>query len=205
MENENVNDTATTIEDVENNTPQSDADVFKNILDKDETIIKIYKPNKLKMFFSTFFATFFIYLVFAITIIVGLAPASPANYLTLAILISLAIFVVFVTIALLFVNLEYKNIYYAYSNKRIIIRKGIFGIDYKSLDMTMIGAVTVNVSLIDKILRKNTGTISFGSTANPMGQNAALFAFANITSPYETYKEIKSVIDDAKFTAGKRK
>lgn len=205
MENENVNDTTTTIEDVENNTPQSDAYVFKNILDKDETIIKIYKPNKLKMFFSAFFATFFIYLVFAIAIIVGLAHASPSNYLTVAILVSLAIFVVFVTIALLFVNLEYKNIFYAYSNKRIIIRKGIFGIDYKSLDMTMIGAVTVNVSLLDKILKKNTGTITFGSTASPIGQNVALFAFANITSPYETYKEIKTVIDDAKFNADKRK
>ena len=63
MENENVNETTINQnEDLQNDIEQKNinTDIFKNILDKDETIIKIYKPNKLKMFFSTFFATFFI-------------------------------------------------------------------------------------------------------------------------------------------------
>ena len=89
--------------------------------------------------------------------------------------------------------------YYAYTNKRVIIRKGIFGVDYKSLDMSMIGAVDVSVTLLDKIVHKNTGTIAFGSMANPMGnQNGFMFKFAHVYNPYETYKEIKTVIDEFK-------
>ncbi len=30
-------------------------ELFNNILDKDEQIVKVFKPNKLKMFFSMFF------------------------------------------------------------------------------------------------------------------------------------------------------
>jgi uncharacterized membrane protein YdbT with pleckstrin-like domain len=104
-------------------------------------------------------------------------------------------------VVLLFASIYYKNIYYAYSNKRIIIRSGIFGVDFKSLDMSMIGAVNVYVSLIDKIVRKNTGSISFGSTASPIGyaqSSGAAYKFNHIAMPYETCKEIKSFIDEYK-------
>ena len=179
--------------------------IFQNILDKDEYVVKIYKPDKVKMLISTFLTSFIFYLVIAISIIIGLASDNIINYLTTAILISLGAFVVVLSLEWLFIHLEHKNMFFAYTNKRIIIRKGIFGIDYKSLDMTMIGAVNVNVSLLDKILRRNTGTITFGSTASPIGQNVSLFSFFNITSPYEIYKEIKTVIDDAKFAANNRR
>lgn len=180
-------------------------DVFQNILDKDEHIVKIYKPDKVKMLISAFFITFIFYLFIAISIIVSLASENTIQYLTSSILVSLGILAFILLIEWFFIHLEHKNIFFAYTNKRIIIRKGIFGIDYKSLDMTMIGAVIVNVSLLDKILKRNTGTISFGSTASPMGQNNFPFSFFNITSPYETYKEIKSVIDDAKFATINKK
>ena len=84
-----------------------------------------------------------------------------------------------------------------YTNKKL----HIFGVDFKSLDMSMIGAVNVYVSLIDKLVHKNTGSISFGSTASPIGYNqssAAAYKFSHIANPYETYKEIKSFIDEYK-------
>jgi len=66
--------------------------------------------------------------------------------------------------------------------------------------MGMIGAVNVYVSLIDKIIRKDTGSIMFGSTASPIGgQNAgAGYRFNNIKAPYETCKDVKSFIDKYK-------
>ncbi len=176
--------------------------VFEPILDKDEKVEKIFKPHKLKMFLSSFLIGFCCWFWLIIPAIAIFCVNENDEFVASAlktILVVASVLVLFGGITLLFVALEYKNTYYAYTNKRVIIRKGIFGVDYKSLDMSMIGAVTVNVSFLDKILRKNTGSIGFGSMASPIGgQNASLFRFADILMPYETYKEIKSVIDDFK-------
>ena len=61
----------------------------------------------------------------------------------------------------------------------------------------MLGAMTVNVSWADKLLRKNTGMISFGSMASPMVNSVGTaFTFSYLNNPYETYKEIKKLIND---------
>ena len=116
------------------------------------------------------------------------------------ILIPIGIYIVLIAFIMLLTALHYKNVYYAYSNKRIIIRSGIFGVDYKSLDMSMIGATDVYVSLLDKIMKKNTGSLTFGSAASPVGgsNNASGYRFNHVTAPYETCKEIKSYIDSYK-------
>ena len=63
----------------------------------------------------------------------------------------------------------------------------------------MVGALSVNVNIVDKLLRKNTGTISFGSMASPMTvQNASKFSFSFIHEPYQIYKEVKVYIDQKK-------
>ena len=64
----------------------------------------------------------------------------------------------------------------------------------------MIGAVDVYVSLIDRVLRKNTGTIAFGSMASPMyhSSGASSYRFAHVVMPYETCREIKEKIDEYK-------
>ena len=62
--------------------------------------------------------------------------------------------------------------------------------------MSMIGAVDVYVSVIDKILRKNTGSVTYGSMASPMnGNTGSLYRFSHIETPYETCKEIKTAIN----------
>ena len=115
------------------------------------------------------------------------------------IIVIASILIVCIGLTFLFFKLSYKNTYYAYTNKRVIIRKGIIGVDYKSLDLDMIGVVTVNVGVLDKIMQKNTGTICYGSMASPVGgQNGPMFRFSHIVNPYEIYKEIKTVIDEYK-------
>ena len=121
------------------------------------------------------------------------------------VLIPIGIFILIFACIMIFTALHYKNVYYAYSNKRIIIRSGIFGVDYKSLDMSMIGAVDVYVSLLDKLLKKNTGSLSFGSAASPLGSShSSPYRFNNITLPYEICKEIKSFIDAYKKDINKK-
>ena len=174
---------------------------FEQILDSDEYIQKIFKPNKLKMYLSSFLASLFLFLWLAIIFVgIELTDAESTDLWWVGLVISVAIWVVFLLFMWLFLVLSYKNTFYAYTNKRIVIRRGIFGVDFKSLDMNMVGAITVNVTLLDKILRKGTGTIVFGSMASPIANNGMYFRFANISNIYDRYKEIKSVIDEQKNT-----
>ena len=51
-----------------------------------------------------------------------------------------------------------------------------------------------------KILRKNTGSLCYGSMASPMvnGQGGSAYKFNHIVAPYETCKEIKNAINEFK-------
>lgn len=180
-------------------------ELFNNILDKDEQVVKVFKPNKLKMFFSMFFRWFWIWVWFLFLLLLEIfgehldENGNVINETPWGAIIGFSVIIaVLIIINIVCFVLEYKKTYYAYTNKRVVIRRGIIGVDYKSLDMSMIGAVTVNVTLLDKIVHKNTGTIVFGSMASPINQNNFMFRFANIVNPYDVYKEIKNCIDEFK-------
>ena len=118
----------------------------------------------------------------------------------------LCVFAVFSLITITCVALWCNKTVYAWTNKRVLIRTGYIGVDYKSLDLNMVGALSVNVNIVDKILHKNTGTISFGSMASPMTvQNASKFSFSFIRDPYQVYKEVKVYIDQKKQTENSTK
>lgn len=182
---------------------------FEPILDKDEKVLKTFKPSKAKMYWSAIFSAFFVSLIFLICIMFMIASAFGEQNGDVVVLTSQSILygfligfcgglVLVMVLTLIFVSLSYKNTFYAYTNKRVIVRRGIIGVDYKSLDMNMIGIVTVNVSILDKILMKNTGSIQFGSMANPIGGNHLMFGFLHINDPYSVYKEVKNIIDEKK-------
>lgn len=174
--------------------------IFEPVLNKDEKIIKVFKPNKAKMFWAYIVVTVIIYLLLAIFVGLSIDSLNKENKNMLYIVIAIWVAVYILTFVLFFVcyKLEYKKTYFAYSNKRILIRQGVIGVDYKSLDISMIGAVTVNVGILDKMVRKNTGCLTFGSMASPVGTGALMFAFSNIENPYEVYKEVKEFIDKSK-------
>ena len=182
--------------------------LFERVLDDDEKIIKVFKPNKTKLYMSHMLViTISLFLGALVGVLAILFPGSEEAEPVWYIVFPIGGFVLLTLGNWLLTYLYYKNVYYAYSNKRIIIRSGIFGVDFKSLDMSMIGAVNVYVSLIDKIVRKNTGSISFGSTASPIAysqSSAAAYKFNHIEMPYENCKEIKSFIDDYKKQVNKK-
>lgn len=184
-------------------------EVFSPILDDDEKVLKIIKPKKSALYFKNFIIialwTLFIFGSMCFGVALSMledAEVIEENAQGLMIFSTIGIFLVILIgillVTWLLLHIYYKNVYYAYTNKRILIRKGIFGVDYKSLDIKMIGASTVNVSLLDKILRKNTGTLNFGSMASPINGTASInnFVLANVVDPYGLYKEIKNHISN---------
>lgn len=185
--------------------------MFETIIDKDEEIIKVYKPNKRRFVLMNIIGATLSFipmlLFFALVGILALTgnmevineDGSDGNlsmgltFVVLAILVVLAF--VFIVISRI---VRYKKTFYAFSNKRILIRSGFIGVDFMVLEMQLIGAIAINVGLFDKVIKPNTGSIRFGSNSTPMGVNQNRVnepSFAHIDNVYETYREIKEVVD----------
>lgn len=172
---------------------------FEMILDKDESILKEYKPNKLKMYFTSYFSFGLLYLfvIFA-GVMRYLFPEQGQEQNIWSIIISVIVVVVALIIQTIVLVLAYKKRCYCITNKRIIIRGGVMGVDYKSLDLQSISAVAVYVSFVDKLLHKDTGSLRFGSMGSPMTNNGTVYNFNHVDKPYEMYKEIKGYINQSK-------
>lgn len=169
-------------------------ELFELVMDKDEEILKAYKPDKLRAWFSYAVSTLFIFIcLLPIAILSSLAGEYTSMWVTIIIL------AVYLVVSIIMMYLWCNKTIYAATNKRVLIRTGFIGVDYKSLDYTLLGALTVNVSWMDKILRKDTGCVSFGSMASPMTSNTtAKFQFSYIKNPYQVYREVKEIIDTNK-------
>lgn len=177
--------------------------MFDQILDKDENIIEMIKPDKARTFWGSvigsLFIFIFIFIFSCLTIFVPSTSGESINYLYM--IIPFGIYAVLLLLILIFTNLWYKKTAYAYTNKRIIIRTGIIGVDFKALDLKMIGAINVNVSLVDKIVRHQTGSLKFGSMSSPMalaGNSQSVYAFVYVKNPYEVYRKLKEIIEESK-------
>ena len=138
--------------------------LFDDILEKDEKIIKIIKPSK-KRFWRDWLLPFMI-------------PIFLPHFLIFMVL------TLFFILPLLHAK-SYKNTYYAYTNKRLILRGSAIGVDYKSLEYKDITATSVDVGFLDKSCK--TGTLAFKSPS-------AGISFKYVENPYAMMREIKEYI-----------
>jgi hypothetical protein len=192
-------------------------ELFAPILQEDEEIIKVLKPNKTRYIYLSGLA---FTLLALIPILVMAAPfgmlidAFKEDSAPTPVVIELSIFGGFILLTLIAVwvglNMSYKKTFYAYTNKRILIRRGVIGVDYATLDYEMIGGLMVNVDFLDRLMKgsDNPGTITFGSSASPViytrnGRTAA-YAFRNIDHPYEVYRDLKHMVDEYKAAKAKQ-
>lgn len=95
--------------------------------------------------------------------------------------------------------LVHHNTYYAYTNKRLMMRSGFFGIDFKAIDYDKIQNIEVNVNPLEKLF--NVGSVraftgEFIQTKN--GSRPVFSEFSSIHDPYEVFKQIKQVSVDIK-------
>lgn len=167
--------------------------LFEPILDEDEKIVEIFKPNFFRfvvlssLFLAIFLLPFFAMSMFMIfggddAVIVGIVTLAFAAFAVLILPVSNGV--------------RYTKTAYCYTNKRVIIRTGFIGADFQAIDFDMIGGMNVKVDFLDKLVKPNTGTIIFASPASPMiqnGQSASRtgYSFQHIENPYEVYKRVK--------------
>ena len=184
---------------------------LKKILDNDEEVKEYFKPNKKRfVLINILFSSLFFLLVFGGIFIAGLFGILGIIDFTsdngekdlfapiMLLIISLPFFVGSI-LTLVGYAVRYKRALYVVTNKRLIIRSGFIGVDYKSIELKYVGLVNVRVDFLDKLSGGNTGTITFASPAIPMnGQNNVhgAFSFASVENPYDVYKKVKEYIPE---------
>ena len=122
-----------------------DNELFKPLLGEGEIVLKTYRPHKLR----TFFNQIVYWIILSILIVPGVVVLSTIegggfDYIIMS--IYLVIYAVLIAISFLLTGLWLNKTIFAVTNKRVLIQTGRIGVDYKSLDFNMLGAITVNVS-----------------------------------------------------------
>ena len=87
---------------------------------------------------------------------------------------------------------SFPNTVYSYSDKRVMMRTGFIGTDFKTIDYDKISDIEVTVSVVEKMY--NVGTIRFfsGRTQTDEGNITKLYdSWSAIENPYEVFKMVK--------------
>lgn len=86
-------------------------------------------------------------------------------------------------------NRQHENLEYAFTNKRIIIKSGIIGIDFKNVYYSEIDSVNLRVGLVDRI--EKVGDIYIKS----IGGANVLYDLEN---PYSLTEKLQKIVVDIK-------
>ena len=192
-------------------------ELFAPILQEDEEIIKVIKPNKTRYIYLSGLAYTLLALIPILVMayplvlaIESLTEYGTSEPLVIELTVIGGLILLGIITTWVGLNMSYKKTFYAYTNKRILIRRGFIGVDYATLDFEMIGGLMVNVNFLDRLMKgsDNPGTITFGSSASPViytrnGRTAA-YAFRNIDHPYEVYRDLKHLVDEYKKAKAKQ-
>lgn len=176
--------------------------LFDDVLEKSEKVNKVYKPKKSKMLWANILKFLLPMMVlFALTAIIVYFPGDEMTKIEAIVTFSTVggVSVILIAIDLWFTVLRYKNVYYVCTNTRLIIRSGLFGVDYKSLSLDDIDSGDVNVTFLDKMLKTNTGTLRFGGPSMPINSGRGdNFILHDIEKPYEVFKSVMNIVEDSK-------
>ncbi len=98
--------------------------------------------------------------------------------------------------------LLYSNLYYAITDKRVIIQTGVVGRDFDITDFDQISNAEVDVGFFDVFFRKNTGSIKISTagtyTSGEHGIVPSPYLLSNVPNPYKVFKFFKEVSHDVK-------
>ena len=93
--------------------------------------------------------------------------------------------------------LVYPNVNYAITTKRVMLRSGFFGIDFKAVDFDKIQNLEVNVGPLERLLNVGSIKIFSGETMSTKnGVQSMHDTFKGIANPYGIFKQLKQVSMD---------
>lgn len=86
-------------------------------------------------------------------------------------------------------NRQHENLEYAFTNKRIIIKSGIIGIDFKNIYYSEIESVNLKVGIVDRI--EKVGDIYIKS-------NGGANVLYDLENPYTLTEKLQKIVVDIK-------
>jgi hypothetical protein len=178
-----------------------EAETIEYFLQPDEKIIWQGKPKLTPfvisaipatlfgLFFSSIPAIIFYGLVFKIP---SGGPMGSIRLFMILFSIPFLIIGILILLSPLYNFLSYRFIEYAVTNKKIIAKGGLIGRDIKTLYYHQISDVEVRVGILGRIFA--VGDIIFLTT----GGGSIFGNFACLSNPYEVFKTIKGLIQEAR-------
>ena len=98
--------------------------------------------------------------------------------------------------------LSYKNIYYAITDKRVIMQRGWIGRSFETVDFDQVTNTEVTVGIFDKLFGGNSGSILISTagsfTYSRQGGGIKPYTMRNVLNPYQVYKFFEKVERDIK-------
>jgi hypothetical protein len=92
--------------------------------------------------------------------------------------------------------LVHKNTFYAVTNKRVMMRSGFWGIDFKSIDFDKISDVEATVNPLENLL--GVGTLRFYAGRSNRNGNPVTDNFIAVPNPYDVFRQVKTASVDIK-------
>ena len=183
----------------------------KAMLVEGESVQKEYKPNKIRGLLFSMIPAILLFLVvtgFFVLFLVGTSNDGGINIADdVFFFVAMGVFYLIDAIMITANFLRFNKYIFIITNKRIIMGHGVIGQDFSTIEFKDINATEVYVDLLDKINGSKTGNIIFlrnGNTIMPGSARygtryvASPYAFKYIEDPYNTYKEVKDIIDKYK-------
>lgn len=187
---------------------------FEQILEIDEELIKAIKPNRSRYVWTASVSSMIIGNLFLIPFfavpIAGLVGAfnnnGPTERFPFIIFLAFTIFFFLAINSSMFFNAaRYKQAYYGITNKRLIVREGFASTSFSSYPLESITSSDVRITFLDKVGKKNTGSLYFYTNGIGVYQNtntrtggSRACVFAAVEDPYRVNKQIAELINEAK-------
>ncbi len=175
---------------------------FEHLLDDNEEIIREIKPKKTPTTLGSWIGVGVLSLLAVVALVLAFVIDDSESLVPMLVMAGLlligALICAFITVV------SFNKYLSCITNKKVIIRSGIIGIDFRVIELDSITTVDVITGLSDKLCGYKTSTIAFYNasnscnTANGQGVSYKKNAFLHIENTNEIYKQVKALIKNAK-------
>lgn len=165
---------------------------FEELLEADEQLVQVVKPDKKRSLILALVVGFAFGAIFSISGMIELINYFEKNYFCVPILQCLIIMALYLGGWALY----NRNHYYAITSKRIIKRRGFFGVDYVSVEIEDIHDMFVKKLIVDKYFKNDTGTIIISHITNAneddIEPSGDIFRLSGVAGCRELMEKLKS-------------
>lgn len=176
---------------------RSDRNTIEDMIGEDEQILWRGKPKKRAYLINAFTKMLPIALVWLlfdgafIGIMIGTMDKIPTPFkIFIAVFFLFHLAPVWIWLSrVLTANKQHENLEYAFTNKRIIIKSGIIGVDFKHVYYTEIASVNLKVGIVDRL--EKVGDIYIKS-------NGGANVLYDLENPYSLTEKLQKIVIDIK-------